>query len=189
MDKVGEIKENIRKEMKLKRKKYPPHLREVSSARISEYLFEAEEFKKAKCVCVYMSAFGEVETKVIISRCFKMGKKVSAPITDIASNTISVSYVGTLFEKGAYGIYEPRGEEACDFREIDLVLVPGICFDRNGARIGFGKGYYDRFLKDTDAYKIGLCYEFQIIDEICVSNHDIKMDAIISESGILKFQK
>ena len=85
-----------------------------------------------------------------------------------------------------FSVLEPCGTETADIKKIDAVLVPGIAFDKNGARVGFGKGCYDRFLKNVSAIKIGVCYDFQICEKICDEEHDIKMDFLISENGMYK---
>ncbi len=188
MEKTENTKESIRKDMKEKRKAYPEALRRLSSHKISMNIFELPEFKNANVVCVYMAAFGEVDLKEVISKCKEQNKKVAAPITDEKTNTVSLAYIGEVLKKGAYGIFEPSGEKKCEFGEVDLVLVPGICFSRVGGRIGFGKGYYDRFLKDTTAYKLGVCYDFQILDEFEILPYDVAMDAIVSEEGVIKMK-
>ena len=89
-------------------------------------------------------------------------------------------------KKGAYGIYEPEtiSEASCD--DIDFVLVPGIVFDYNCRRIGFGKGYYDKLLCDMRAFKAGLCYDFQLVESINADRHDVALDAIITEERIIR---
>jgi len=78
-----------------------------------------------------------------------------------------------------YGIQEPDGEEYTDFNAIDLVIVPGVAFDKAKNRMGRGKGYYDGLLPKLKAYKIALCFNFQMVDEVPTELHDIKMDEII----------
>jgi 5-formyltetrahydrofolate cyclo-ligase len=89
--------------------------------------------------------------------------------------------------KNGFGILEPRKEaEPADIRKIDLILVPGVAFDRLGNRLGHGKGFYDRFLEScNNAYTIGIAYDFQVFNNIPCELHDKKMDAITTESGVL----
>jgi 5-formyltetrahydrofolate cyclo-ligase len=87
--------------------------------------------------------------------------------------------------RGAYGILEPVSIKKAEVSDIDLIIVPGIAFDINGGRCGFGKGYYDRLLCESKAKKIGLCYDFQLVREIETDEHDIPMDMIITERRII----
>ena len=91
--------------------------------------------------------------------------------------------------KGAFSVYEPDSAELADINEIDVVIVPGVAFDKSGTRIGFGKGCYDRFLKQISSVKIGFCYEFQICDKIIADEHDINMDYLVTEKGLIKCDK
>ncbi len=180
-------KQALREEMKKKRREFSG--KEEASKKACENILSMTEYKKARCVLVYMSCFGEVLTKSIIEDAKKEGKKVLVPITDVKTNTLRISYLEGEMKKGAYGIPEPENEKEASLSEIDFIVVPGICFDKNGNRIGFGKGYYDRLLKETKAFKAGLCYDFQIADNIDADEFDIKMDAIVTESGVLRVDK
>ena len=83
---------------------------------------------------------------------------------------------------GAYGIKEPTGKLFTDYTTIDFIAVPGVAFDRNGNRLGRGKGYYDRLLpRIPQAYKVGICFKFQIVEEIPAEPFDIRMDEIITQ--------
>ena len=137
-------------------------------------------------VMVYLSAFNEPDTLKIINYLIKDNIKIVVPISNTEDYTLSLSYINDIdnLKKGAYGIYEPITITHASVDEIDIALIPGIAFSKNGDRLGFGKGYYDKFLSDFKGIKIGLCYDFQICDEIPVSSHDIKMDAIITEKRI-----
>ncbi len=141
---------------------------------------------KPDVVMVYLSAFNEPETSNIINYLISENIKIVVPISNTEDNTLSLSYITDMdnLKKGAYGIYEPIMINQAFVDEIDIALIPGIAFSKNGDRLGFGKGYYDKFLSDFKGIKIGLCYDFQICDEIPVSSHDIKMDAIITEKRI-----
>ena len=81
---------------------------------------------------------------------------------------------------GCYGIKEPTGKVFTDFAKIDVAIIPGVAFDRQGHRLGRGKGYYDRLLSVMpQVYKIGLCFDFQVVDNVPVDSHDIRMDEVI----------
>jgi small GTP-binding protein len=117
-------------------------------------------------------------------------KKIIVPITDIESGTLSLSYINSMddMKKGAYGILEPKTVRKADENNIDVILVPGLAFDRNGGRMGFGKGYYDRLLESSKAVKIGLCYDFQILEKIPTEIHDVPMNFVITEKEILEIR-
>ena len=82
-------------------------------------------------------------------------------------------------KKGKLNIMEPDGEIFSDYSKIDLAIIPGVAFDHLKNRLGRGKGYYDNFLKNKFIFKIGVCFEFQLLDKIPTTNDDIKMDLII----------
>lgn len=98
-------------------------------------------------------------------------------------------YEESRLELGAFHIEEPTGNNKIDPEGIELIIVPGIAFDRNGNRLGRGKGFYDRLLASTKATKIGVGYEFQIVEEIPVEQHDVSMDYVISPSGCITIRK
>ena len=176
-------KNALRQEMKQKRREFKD--KEKASLKACENLIKTEEYKNAKCVCVYMSAFGEVDTSHIIADCQKNNKRILVPITNVETTTLSLAEFSGEFEKGAYGINEPETKVFAKFDEPDFIVIPGICFDKKGNRIGFGKGYYDRLLSETRGFKAGLCYNFQVTDAIDSDIHDVKMDAIITDEGVL----
>ena len=88
-------------------------------------------------------------------------------------------------EKGAFGISEPVNKTQYSKYDIDLFIIPGLAFGMQGERVGFGKGYYDKLLKNTDAIKTGFLYDFQLTDEIEPEKHDIYMDYLITESKVI----
>ena len=84
-----------------------------------------------------------------------------------------------------YNILEPDGSITCDIKDIDIIIVPGIAFDRSRHRIGYGKSYYDRLLKDAKCKKIGLAYDFQIVEKIPKDKWDISLDIVITDKQII----
>ncbi len=155
------------------------------SKAIQDNLFTLDALRDAKSVCVFMSSFKEPDTTAVIARLFDEGKTVSAPVSDTETSTLTLIRVKSMkdFRKGAYGIAEPSGTEKVN--DADVILVPGLAFDRSGARMGFGKGYYDRLLSLANAVKIGLCYDFQLFDDIPKEEHDAPMNYIVTEKEII----
>ncbi len=141
--------------------------------------------KEAKTVMMYVSSFKEPETLPIIEQLLADGKRVVLPISVTDTNTIVPTYIEDISElkKGAYGILEPQIIRPADKKDIDVVVVPGIAFDMHRNRLGFGKGYYDKFLDGIKAYIIALCYDFQIVQSLPVSDNDVPMDLILTEEG------
>lgn len=95
-------------------------------------------------------------------------------------------YAKSHLHLGAFNIEEPDGDDTTDMTQIDMVVVPAVAYDRRGNRIGRGKGYYDRLLHDTRAIKIGVAYDFQLVDEIESEPHDVAVDYVITERGIIR---
>lgn len=153
------------------------------SLAIAKTFLGSEIYKRAKTIMVYMPLGNEVDTRTIITSAFSDGKCIVVPVTDAVTGEVTPCEIekDEALQKGAFGILEPFSKRIADPRLIDVVLVPGIAFDKKGGRIGFGKGCYDRFLKKTEALKIGLCYDFQLCEKTEEESHDIKMDFVITE--------
>ena len=155
---------------------------------IAESLLNTSAVKNARTVCVYISAFNEPDTRGIIESLLSSGKRVAVPVTDMESVTLSLSYIDDMADlvHGAYGIYEPAVIKSADEKDMDVIITPGLAFDRCGGRMGFGKGYYDKLFEKTDAVRIGLCYGCQLHDEIPTEPHDVPMNIIVTEKEILE---
>lgn len=98
-------------------------------------------------------------------------------------------YEESRLELGTFHIEEPTGNEITDPSEIELVVVPAVAYDRKGKRLGRGKGFYDRFLQHTKATKVGVGYEFQLVDELPAEPHDIPMDMVITQKTTIIIRK
>ncbi len=86
------------------------------------------------------------------------------------------------FERGVYDILEPTG----NIIDVEVILVPGLCYDLKGYRIGYGKGYYDQYLTDQHL-KIGVCFDFQVVDEVYSESHDVRLDYVVTDKRILRW--
>jgi len=184
-----ETKEVLRKKMKTKIRSQKGSERRQRSSAIRKKLFLNEDFLKSKCVMLYCSkGTGEVETSSIIKKALKMGKKVVLPVTLVKDRNIKPVYLRDMMslKKGPYGIYEPKAGSSARpaaLEDIDLVIVPGLAFDRKNNRIGRGKGYYDNFLKclPRRRSKIGLGFRFQLFDKIPTTKRDIPLTNVITD--------
>lgn len=139
----------------------------------------------------YVSIGNEVSTMEIIEELIKKSKKVSVPVCISDTSQLIASHILDLGEliPSQFGLLEPRKDliRPVDPKELDIVVVPGLAFDRNLNRLGYGKGYYDRFLPNlsSKSLKIGLAYSFQIIEKVPVDDYDIRLDLIITEEEII----
>lgn len=157
---------------------------------IFQLLLGMETFKYSNHVMVYVGFRNEVNTQLIMNHLLSLHKKLFVPITDIENHSITPTPINNLNELtiGSYGIMEPPKKNITEYQDtIDLIIVPGIVFDRKGNRIGFGKGYYDTFLasREKDVPTIALAYDFQVLDNIPSEKHDIKMDYIVTPTEII----
>ncbi len=176
------MKDDLRKKLKAMRRSLSAEEMAASAEKINKRLKDVLSGKR--CVMVYLSAFKEVCVDGTIRTLLNNGTITAAPVTNEADFSITPFRLTDLSSvtHGAYGIREPLKNQQVDKKAVEVVIVPGIGFDRNGGRIGFGKGYYDRFLSDFDGLKIGVCYDFQLVGKIETDENDIPMDMIITES-------
>ncbi len=159
---------------------------------IEERLFNLEEYQKSNFIFSFISFKDEVHTHEIIKNSLNMGKRIGVPVTVIKPRKLLVSELKD-FEKeleiGYYGILTPKKEyqRILSPNIVDLVLVPGVAFDVEGYRVGYGGGYYDRFFSSLkkDVIKIGLCYDLQILSQVPRDPYDIPVDLIISENRLI----
>ncbi|WP_370642604.1 5-formyltetrahydrofolate cyclo-ligase [Tepidanaerobacter sp. GT38] len=160
---------------------------EQKSDTIMSTLFSTDYYKKAKVVMFYVDMRNEVMTKKAIIKALSEGKRVVVPRVKKGYGLLAIE-IKSLDElkTGTFGVLEPPEREEVILEEIDLVVVPGVVFDKKGYRIGYGGGYYDRFLPKLrkDAKKIAVAFEMQMVDFIPAESHDIKMDAIITEKRL-----
>ncbi len=149
---------------------------------IMNKIINLEEYKTSKIIAIYKNLKSEVETNELIEYSLKNNKIVVLP--KVEGNILKFYKTDNkTFVESKYGIYEPIDSEEVD--NINLYIIPGICFDKYKNRIGFGKGYYDRVKYKKDSIKIGICFENQIYNgKISVNNYDIKMNKIVTEKNI-----
>lgn len=140
------------------------------------------EYKKAKNVFIYLSTDKEVNTAKIIEHAFSKGKRVFVPVTK-DTMFFSEIFADTIYVKGKYNINQPKEEKKTDI-EPDIIFIPLVGFDEEKNRLGQGKGYYDRYLRNCKAKKVALAFSIQQANRIFIEKCDIKMDMIITEEKI-----
>jgi len=153
-------------------------------------LMNLDEYIKAENILAYCPINNEVDTSLLLEDCIQ-SKILALPRTDTKNINIIPCLVNSLsdLEIGAHSIMEPNeGCETLDKNKIDIVIVPLVAFDSKGTRLGYGGGYYDRFLKDmSHCKKIGISFAVQEAEHIDRQDHDIKLDMIITEKKTFKF--
>lgn len=181
-----QIKSLLRQELLEARKLVSEEKRGELSLKTAERLFSTEEFKRAESVFCYINKKEEIYTDGIVSYALLSGKKVAAPFC--RGNEMAFKYITGEkdLEKGAFSVYEPK--EYCKDAEIGpytICITPALCFNRRGYRIGYGKGYYDRFFEKNECVKIGLCFEENIRDFV-PDERDKAVDIIVTEKGVIR---
>lgn len=174
--------------MACRKKEYSPACLSARSLEALNRLEAVDLFRQAKSVSLYHALPGEVETTAFIAQWAK-AKTIFLPAVE--GNNLSLHpYKGThTLRSGAFGIMEPEREESFPAEQIDLIILPGIAFDRQCNRLGRGKGYYDRLLTTLPVPKIGLCFDFQLLDEIPVEPFDIPMDMVVTDKESIESWK
>lgn len=151
---------------------------------IMNKVIDTDEYKSAKTLALYKSLDSEVDTSELIKYSFETGKIVALPrVEGDEIKFYRIKSFDETMEKSKFGVEEPieNKENFITKEDIDLVVVPGVCFDMNGGRMGFGKGYYDRYLKDTTLKTIGICFKEQITDKVPLSPNDVIIQKIITD--------
>lgn len=146
-----------------------------------EILERHASFMMAEHILMYHSLPDELSTRSFIEK-WSGRKHFYLPRVN-GVNLEILPYDRSTLRLGAFHIEEPQGDETADINDIELIIVPGVAYDREGNRVGRGKGYYDRLLATSKATTIGMAYDFQLVDEIDAEPHDIKVDFVITDKG------
>jgi 5-formyltetrahydrofolate cyclo-ligase len=181
-------KNKLRKKFREIRSSISEEEAEEKSRIIIETLFSLDEFRNARNVLFYVDTRNEVKTRNAITRALDMRKRVAVPkVLDHGMIAVVICSLSEL-RPGRFGIYEPLHCVEMQAKQIELVVVPGVAFDKRGFRLGYGGGYYDRFLPCLCAktVKAALAYEIQLTDKIPADEQDIKVDIIITEKAVYR---
>lgn len=181
-------KKEIRAALLLKRKALSSEECLLQSREIARRFLGSSEFKAAQTIHFYLATPSEVQTEEMIREALRMKKRVVVPVVQPEKNSLTLSelidFHPSQLQPGPYGISEPRPEyqRKVDPKEVDLWVVPGVAFDATGNRLGFGGGYYDRLLSRVKGKKIGVAFEFQVVDRLPIEQTDHPVDLILTEA-------
>lgn len=173
-------KTELRREIRARKRAMTEAEIEERSARLAQLFFASGAYQNAKTIYGYLPYNQEVRTVPMLERALKDGKKVAVP--KVYGDEMKFLYLDdlTAVAKGYAGIPEPIADEPVAHDETALVLMPGLAFDPQGHRIGYGGGFYDKFLAaEPNHPTLALCYEFQMLPKLDVEDHDIPVDTVL----------
>jgi 5-formyltetrahydrofolate cyclo-ligase len=186
---LEKLKTIFRRNLKEQREQVSPQAAQEASESLWVQLKEQTYFQKAKRIAAFASTGTEINTFPLLEGILKSNKELYLPKIDPAQVLIEFHAVKDLKKlvPGTYNILEPPGGALLPPEQIDLILVPGLAFDSRGHRLGYGQGYYDRFLTmlHRRCFALGVAYAFQIIDKTPNAEHDIPVNAVLTEKYIL----
>lgn len=187
-------KKILRKEILENRNNIDLVKKEEMDKKILNQFYESKYYKEAEKIFIYISYDSEINTKIIIDKALKDKKKIYVPRTEFKTrhmDAVGITSLDNLIES-KYGILEPSIDMMhIDPNELDLIVVPGVAFDRSGGRMGYGAGFYDRFFKKINKenknkiIKLALAYELQMLDKVPMNAQDVPVDFIITENEFI----
>jgi 5-formyltetrahydrofolate cyclo-ligase len=193
MESIRKKKSTLREEILNKRDSLDIAETKSKSTAIKEILFNLKEFKDANNIMLFVSFRSEVMTDIIIKEALALGKNVTIPLVEKSTVNLKLFYINDFnadLSFGAYGILEPKTDHCkrAKKNDLDIVIIPGAAFSKKGDRIGYGVGYYDRFLESLpdNVTKIALAFELQIVDDVPTGEKDVKVDMIITEGQCIR---
>ncbi len=192
MEKVIDIrplKKKLRAEAREMRRAMSPDRKASLDRKIKNKLLNLWSVREAKAVLCYVSTEIEVDTREFINALLDMGKRVAVPRCEGEKSNMNFYYINSLdeLESGSFGVDEPDPSKHImigDTRDC-VCIVPAFMFDKQGFRLGYGKGYYDRYLSRYKGSTIGICYSENLVDELFHGKYDRTVDMIITEKDII----
>ena len=175
--------------MRDKRNAISTKQRNLAESQIAERLLNMESFRRADHISIYLAIDGECSLQKFMAYARRSNKRFYAPVVRDESLRFALLNPDATMRLNRFGIPEPRDSSYIDARSLDLVLTPLVAFDDRGYRLGMGGGYYDRFLAQVAATKIGIVNEQLLIDKIPHTDHDITMDFVVTEAAVYDCRK
>ena len=179
------MKSELRKQVLQEMKAIPLEQKQAMDQALTDQFLKHPFYQEAKVIATYLSFPHEFQTQELIEQALKDGKKVLIPKTYPRGRMDFVVYNPQQLVKTSFGLLEPQGDlEVVDASQIDLIHVPGLAFTTEGYRIGYGGGYYDRYLEHFSGHTLSTVYPCQIQDFI-PENHDIPVEEVLIDEGNL----
>ncbi len=183
------MKKELRRRILEQRNNMLPEEVREKSKQIQDIFCDTLYYQSSRTIMTYVDFQNEVETKSMISRALNEGKVIAVPLCgpNVSLVPVKIESLDNL-EPGTKGILEPKKIDTIDAKKLDLVLMPGVAFDRSCNRVGYGLAYYDRFLTQLSPATmiIALAYDFQVVESLPIEEHDQKVNLIITEKGIIR---
>ncbi|MBQ4051957.1 MAG: 5-formyltetrahydrofolate cyclo-ligase [Oscillospiraceae bacterium] len=185
------VKRELRAGFKAARRALKPEEQAEKDRRILEKLVALPEYRQAELVLTYVSTAIEVDTRSLIDRALADGKKVAVPRCTPGKIDMKFYLINSLseLEPGAFGVLEPNPEKSRELRRYDrsVCILPGLGFDLEGYRLGYGKGYYDRFLSRYTGKNVGVCYNICMKTLLPHGRYDKMVDVLVTEKFVKRF--
>jgi len=178
---INQQKKEIRKYIKQLKKEYTLEEKKAKSKIIFEQVEQWDEFQKSDTLMAYWSMDDEVYTHDFVLKWFQTKTIILPSVKGDELELRVFKGMDDMTEGAAFGIKEPKELYKKELDQIDLVIVPGVAFDKKNNRLGRGKAYYDKLLSKTSALKVGVCFDFQMLDSVPVDQYDINMDWVITD--------
>ena len=172
------MKKELRQAVLIQMKKLSGKEKEQADSWLTQRLLNSKAYQEAEVIATYLSMPHEVSTAAFIKQAQLDGKRVLVPKTYGQGRMIFVDYDESRLHKSSFGLMEPISEEAVEKSEIDLIHVPGVVFNSQGFRIGYGGGYYDRYLDDYEGTSVSTIYQVQQAD-FTPAQHDVAVKELI----------
>ncbi len=187
---IRQVKAGLRDKFKSIRRSFPEEKKRQTDEKIAQRVLNLWGFRETDTLLCYVSTAIEVDTFTIINAALSQDKRVAVPRCIDGTRKMDFYYIDSLDELSvrSFGVLEPdaeKNEKLLDFSH-GLCIVPALAFDRNGYRLGFGKGYYDRFLAGFKGMTAGICYDDCLTDKLPGGKYDKNVDIIVTESKLYK---
>ncbi|MDR5586229.1 MULTISPECIES: 5-formyltetrahydrofolate cyclo-ligase [Clostridium] len=184
---ISEEKKELRKKILKIRKEMDINKKRNFDNIIHNKFLKSKFYSQCRNIFVYISYDSEIDTKTIIRKALEDGKNIYVPRTNYNTKLMEAVKISSLENliKDKHGILQPTESGlAVELEEIDLIIMPGVAFDNNGGRMGYGGGFYDRYMSkcSKNIQKISLAYDFQILDNVPMDSHDTRVNSIITEN-------